>query len=189
MISYIEGSVKSVRDGFVILLTDGVGYGLRVSQDDADHLRDGQRAELFVYEHIQERAHDLYGFQERSAQTLFELLLDVNGVGPKAALAILDLGPVANVKQAIASGNTTYISGASGVGKKTAERVLVDLRDKLGEDVLYEQAAGLGGVEVDEALEALVSLGYSSQVAREALQKIEGETSEERIKEALKVIS
>lgn len=189
MIAYLAGSVVTVNNSRVILNVNNVGYGIQVSREDADRIQTNQPLELFIYEHIQEKAHDLYGFSGQDALQLFEDLISINGIGPKAGLAILDLGSVGTIKQAIAGGNTAYVAGASGVGKKTAERVVVELRDKLGEAVLYEKATGSNGPVNDEALEALLALGYGAQQALEALSKTNAETTEDRVRAALKELA
>ncbi|HIA92084.1 TPA: Holliday junction branch migration protein RuvA [Candidatus Saccharibacteria bacterium] len=189
MISYLSGSVVFVGKSKVTINVNGVGYGVHVSREDLDHIKLAQSLEVFIYEHIQEKAHDLYGFSSTDALNLFEDLISINGIGPKAGLAILDLGPVASIKQAIASGNNAYISGASGVGKKTAERVVVELRDKLGQDVLYEKATMGNSQGNDEALQALIALGYSSQQALQALANVDAEGTEARIRAALKELA
>lgn len=189
MIAYLSGSVVAVNGSSVIVNVNGVGYGVQMSREDVDIIQASQPIELYIYEHIQEKAHDLYGFSSQSALNLFEDLISINGVGPKAGLAILDLGSVQSIKQAIASGNSAYVAGAKGVGKKTAERVVVELRDKLGEAVMYEKATGSIQSVTDEAIEALVALGYSSQQAIEALSRVEAETTEERVRAALKELA
>jgi Holliday junction DNA helicase RuvA len=186
MIARLTGTITNTEQPQPILDVNGVGYGVYMTEDDRMSIENSSTQTIYVYEQIQERAHDLYGFLKPDAKQFFELLLGVNGVGPKAALAICDLGPLANIKQAIVDGNNTYLSGASGVGKKTAERVAVDLKDKLADDVL------LGGVSLthdssvdSEALEALVNLGYNKGDAMQALAKVDAETSEDAVKQAL----
>lgn len=188
MIGYLSGFVVSVRGGRLIVDVKGVGYAVQCARSDADSIQPKQAVQLFIYEHIQEKVHDLYGFLKTDGQDLFELLLGINGVGPKAALAILDLGPLPAIKQAIASGNSAYVAGASGVGKKTAERVVVELKDKLSEEVML-QDAGMPTAQQDEALEALLSLGYTQQQAVEALSKTKEKDTEARIRAALKELS
>jgi Holliday junction DNA helicase RuvA len=146
---------------------------------------------LYIYEHIREQAHDLYGFVTLDTKQLFEQLLDVNGVGPKMALNILSIGNGSEVRVAIAGGDTKFISQAQGVGKRVAERVVVELKDKVGlEGVDLSTTGMLQGENLllqDEAVEALVSLGYSPQDAATALKNIDPLLStEERITLALK---
>jgi Holliday junction DNA helicase RuvA len=190
MIATLSGEITGKKTDQIVLECGGVGYGLYVTFEDFGALELDSKVKLYVYEHIRENAHDLFGFRSPETKKLFELLLSVNGVGPKMALAILSIANVAQVKQAIASGDTKFISQATGVGKRVAERVVVDLKDKVGL-VASDDATGFlaipSGNSNDEALQALVTLGYSVQDAAEALNGIDEELStEERIKQALK---
>jgi Holliday junction DNA helicase RuvA len=167
-----------------------VGYGVLVPLEDYGKLAPHDEVKLYVYEHIRENSHDLYGFTHIDTKRLFEQLLDVNGVGPKMALSILGIGSVEDVRRAIASGDTKFIQAAPGVGKRVAERVVVDLKDKVGlvstatPDALF---MGATTAQTDEAVQALVALGYSVADAITALADIDTTLPiEERIKQALK---
>lgn len=189
MIATLAGKVSEKTMQSVIIDCGGIGYGLFVTFEDLGALIEGQGAKLYVYEHIRENMHDLYGFRTLETKALFEQLLSVNGVGPKMALAILSLASASQVRQAIASGDTKFISQASGVGKRVAERVVVDLKDKVGL-AASEQATGFLTTvanPADEALQALVALGYSVNDAAEALSKVDANLpAADRIKQALK---
>lgn len=190
MIVTLEGKIAEKTTDTVVLECNGVGYGLFVTFEDFGALESGSNAKLYVYEHIRENAHDLFGFRSPETKALFELLLSVNGVGPKMALSILSIANLSQVKQAIAAGDTKFISQAVGVGKRVAERVVVDLKDKVGL-VAGEDATGFlatpAGDPNDEALQGLVALGYSVQDAAQALKDVDKNLStEERIREALK---
>jgi Holliday junction DNA helicase RuvA len=190
MIATLKGEITEKKNDQVVLECGGVGYGLLVTFEDFGALELKSKVKLYVYEHIRENAHDLFAFRSQETKKLFELLLSVNGVGPKMALSILSIANSSQVKQAIASGDTKFISQASGVGKRVAERVVVDLKDKVGL-VASDDATGFlatpSGNLNDEAMQALVALGYSAQDAAEALKAIdEGLSTEERIKKALK---
>jgi Holliday junction DNA helicase RuvA len=190
MIATLEGLVTEKIGSLVILECAGVGYGLQVTFEDFGVLSTGNPAKLYVYEHIREDTHDLYGFRQIATKSLFEQLISVKGVGPRMALAILSVAGVEQVRQAIASGDTKFITQASGVGKKVAERIVVDLKDKVGlaasesaTDFLTTPAANPN----DEALQGLVALGYSVKDAASALEKVDTKLSPaERIKLALK---
>jgi Holliday junction DNA helicase RuvA len=191
MIATLKGEITEKSNDTVVLECGGIGYGLYVTFEDFGALEKGSSVKLYVHEHIRENAHDLFGFRSPETNALFEQLLSVNGVGPKMALAILSIANTAQVKQAIAAGDTKFISQAVGVGKRVAERVVVDLKDKVGL-VSSEDATGFlavpSGNPNDEALQGLVALGYSVQDAAEALKGIDPKLStEERIKQALKV--
>jgi Holliday junction DNA helicase RuvA len=190
MIATLKGEITEKKNDQVVLECGGVGYGLLVTFEDFGALELKSKVKLYIYEHIRENAHDLFAFRSQETKKLFELLLSVNGVGPKMALSILSIANSSQVKQAIASGDTKFISQATGVGKRVAERVVVDLKDKVGL-VASDDATGFlatpSGNLNDEAMQALVALGYSAQDAAEALKAIdEGLSTEERIKKALK---
>jgi Holliday junction DNA helicase RuvA len=163
---------------------------LFVTNEDYGRLAAGHEARLYVHEHIREQSHDLFGFMQLDTKRLFEQLLDVKNVGPKVALAVLDIGAASVVRGAIASGDVKMLQSAKGVGKRAAEQIVVELRDKVG-IAASDTAEGITtrpGVNLeDEATEALISLGYSPQDATAALQNIDPNLpAEERIKLALK---
>ncbi len=190
MIATLSGIVSEKLLDSLVLDVHGVGYGLYVTVEEGDRLVVGQSAAMFVYEHIREQSHDLFGFMSRDTKSLFEQLLGVNGVGPKMALSVLGIGSATDVRQAIASGDTKSIQLANGVGKRVAERIIVDLKDKVGLVGVDLQSTGMlrgeGMLLQDEAVEALVSLGYTAADAATALQSIDSSLpSEDRIKLAL----
>jgi holliday junction DNA helicase RuvA len=190
MIATLKGRVAEKTLDMVVIDCGGIGYGLYVPFEDFGALEEGQESKFYIYEHIRENTHDLYGFRNVESKLLFEQLLTVNGVGPKMALAILSVATLSHVKQAIASGDTKFISQAIGVGKRVAERVVVDLKDKVG---LAADKNAIGFLTVganpnDEALQGLVALGYSVQDAAAVLKNIDTKLpAEDRIKAALKV--
>lgn len=189
MIATLKGKVAEKTLDMVVIECGGVGYGVLVPFEDFGTLEVGQDAKLNIYEHIRENSHDLFGFQNIQSKLLFEQLLSVNGVGPKMALSILSIANLQNVRQAIAMGDTKFISQAVGVGKRVAERVVVDLKDKVGlaADENATDFLTASANPNDEALQGLVALGYSVQDAAQALKKIDQKLSaEERIKQALK---
>jgi Holliday junction DNA helicase RuvA len=191
MIATLTGTVAEKLADIIVLDVRGVGYGLFVTTEDYGQLSPEQSIKVYVYEHIREQTYDLFGFVKFDTKILFEQLLDVNGVGPKMALNILSVGSSHEVRTAIAGGDTTFISQANGVGKRVAERVVVELKDKVGFIGVDLGAAGLLQGESlqlqDEAVEALVVLGYSVQDAHVALGKVDPKLkTEDRIKQALK---
>ncbi|PID32487.1 Holliday junction branch migration protein RuvA [Candidatus Saccharibacteria bacterium] len=191
MIAMLWGQVAETIDGMTVIDCGGVGYGVFMTTEDQGRLQAGQKAALYVYEHIREQQHDLFAFLQRDTKQLFEQLLGVNGVGPKMALSILSVGNASDVRVAIAGGDTKYIAQAAGVGKRVAERVVVDLKDKVGLEGVDLQSTGILQSEQlaarDEAAEALVSLGYSVQDAAAALAGVDVSLPvEDRIKQALK---
>jgi Holliday junction DNA helicase RuvA len=190
MIATLNGVVSEKLADQVVLDVQGVGYGLLVTLEDYGRLVTGEPAKLYVHEHIREDSHDLYGFTVLDTQKLFEQLLSVKNVGPKVALAVLGIGNSSTVRSAIAAGDVKMLQTAKGVGKRAAEQMVVELRDKVGL-VAGAEAEGIvnrGSVNVaDEATQALLALGYSEVDAQLALQNIDPTlTTEERIKLALK---
>ena len=188
MIATLTGTVAEKLSELLVLDVNGVGYGLLVTNEDFGQLAIGQKAKVYVYEHVKENVYDLYGFCSLESKRLFEQLLDVNGVGPKMALSILGIGNANAVRTAIASGDTKFIQAAPGVGKRVAERVVVDLKDKVGLASSDGATDFLQGpVMQDEAVQALIALGFTAQDAVLALQKVDAKLpAEARVKQALK---
>lgn len=191
MIATLTGQVaEKIGDG-VVLEVGGTGYGLLVTVEDYGRLQLGQQIKLYVYEHIREQAHDLYGFSALGTKQLFEQLLEVNGVGPRMALNVLSIGTEQVVRVAIANGDVKLIQQANGVGKRVAERLVVELKDKVGGPGVDLSATGLlhseAAAQQDEAVQALVALGYTIQDALLALKTIDTALpTETRVKQALK---
>ena len=190
MIAHIRGKVTEKFGNSLIIDVNGVGYEITVPTSDYDASLLDEEKKFFTYHSIRENAEELYGFSSLMAKKLFELLISVQGVGPKAGIAILSLAEPEEVRNAIANADTAFISKASGVGKKSAERVIVDLRDKVGIPSHYGATeAKFKTVEEanDEALDALMALGFSLKEASQALGEIDKNLpTEERIKLALK---
>lgn len=190
MIATVRGAVTEKTADLVIIESSGVGYGLHVTAEDYGRLNIGSEAKLYVYEHIREQSYDLFGFVQVDTKNLFIQLLGVKNVGPKVALAVLDIGTAPAVRGAIAAGDVKLLQSAKGVGKRAAEQIVVELRDKVGLGAT-DTAEGIvtrpGVISGDEAVEALISLGYSPQDASAALKSIDTDLPvEERIRLALK---
>ena len=190
MIAHIKGIIAEKFNSSVIVDVSGVGYELALTALDYDEANLNDEKKFYTYHKVAETAEELYGFSTLAAKKIFELLISVNGVGPKAGMAILSLGTPEEVRNAIANGDVSFISKAAGVGKKSAERVIVDLRDKVGLPSKYGTAEIVGAPKVsenDEALDALMALGFPLKDATDALSGIdENLPTEERIKQALK---
>lgn len=189
MIATLHGVISEKLGELVVLNVQGVGYGLLTVADDFARLHIGDEAKFYVHEHIREDSHDLYGFTDLQIKELFEQLLSVKNVGPKVALAVLGIGNGSVVRGAIAHGDIRLLQSAKGVGKRAAEQIVVELRDKVGL-AASEAAEGIvsrGGVNpADEALQALVALGYSEADAQRALHNIDDSLpTEARVKQAL----
>lgn len=189
MIAHICGKIVEKFDHSIIVDVRGVGYELTVTSIDYESFNLDDEKKFYTYHSIRENAEELYGFSSLAAKKLFELLISVNGIGPKAAIAILSLASPEEVRNAIANADSAFVSKASGVGKKSAERVILELRDKVGIPSRYGTAAASNSKvpENDEALDALIALGFQLKEATAALEKVDQNLSvEERIKLALK---
>ena len=188
MIAHIEGEVSEKFLNSIIVDVHGVGYELGLSQIDAEATSVGEKKKFYTYHAIRENSEDLYGFSSLMAKKIFEMLISVNGVGPKAAMAILSLATPEEVRNAIANADAAFVSKAAGVGKKSAERVIVDL--KVGLPTRYgatEVVLVQSQPENDEALDALMALGFPLKEATDALSKVDASLPiEERIRLALK---
>ena len=190
MISHLKGIVTEKFNNSIIIDVSGVGYEVTVTASDFENCLLEEERKFYTYHSVRENAEELYGFSSLMAKKMFELLISVQGIGPKAGIAILSLSEPEEVRNAIANGDTAFISKASGVGKKSAERIIVDLRDKVGIPSKYgatEVKFSASNNEPDEALDALMALGFSLKEATAALEKIDRNLAiEERIKLALK---
>jgi holliday junction DNA helicase RuvA len=189
MIAKIEGIIAHVVDKFIIVDVSGVGYKLHLTMEALSSSILGEHASFWVHTAVRENSIDLYGFKTMNELSFFELLLDVSGIGPRSALSILTVAPIDTLKRAIATGDTSYLNKVSGIGKKTAEKIIVELRDKLQEYKNDEDTPGLLRDEGD-IIEALKSLGYSQNEARDALKQVPSTTigTNARIKEALQIL-
>lgn len=188
MIAHVSGVVAEKFAGSVIVDVAGIGYEIAVPLGDFEAVTLGEEIKFYTYHHVREQAEELFGFSSLAAKKLFELLITVQGVGPKAGLAILSLGTAEQVRNAVANSDSAFVTKASGVGKKTAERVVVDLADKVGLPTYYEKAAIQTELATnDEALEALMALGYTLADATKALETIDPKLpTAKRVTEALK---
>lgn len=191
MIAHVFGVVVEKFNSALIVDVHGIGYEVAVAFGDFEKAMLGEEVKLYTYHHIREQSQDLYGFSTLAAKKLFELLITVQGVGPKAALAILSLDDSEIVRSAIANGDTTFVARAIGVGKRIAERVVVDLSDKVGLPLRYDNSNMTGLSQsmnhADEALEALMALGYSLADATKALEVVSTDLSTaDRVTQALK---
>lgn len=190
MIAHLSGKLIYSSDRFIILEVSGVGYKVRVPMDTQRFLRkqEDKEVSLWIHTSVREDALDLYGFEHQSELDFFEMLIGVSGIGPKTALGILNLSPVNHLRQAIASGDTGALTKVSGIGSKGAQKIILELRDKMS-----GQGTDLGGTmlrEERDAIEGLVALGYGEREAREALKNISPDVkgTGARIEEALKKI-
>lgn len=190
MIATLSGKVTDKLLDKIVIDVNGIGYGLLVPAETYNSLADGDETKLYVYEQVRENVYDLYGFSDRDTLNLFEQLVAVNGVGPKVALSVLSVGSVTKVRQAIASGDVRFIQSAPGVGKRVAERLIIELKDKVGLlSSLDEQSLLASGetLQQEEAVQALMSLGFTLNDAVSSLSGIDKNLpTNERVKLALR---
>ena len=188
MISFVKGNIQYVGKDFAEVFCAGVGYKIFCSASTLGGFFENKDVELFTYLHIRENLQDLYGFSTREERDFFETLLDVSGIGPKGAVGILSAAPVGMLKTAIASGDMSVLTKVSGIGQKTAQRVVMELKGKI-KDLPTQVTEGFR--EGGDVIEALVSLGYSRFQAQTAVTSIPSgvEGVENKVKEALKILA
>lgn len=206
MISYIKGPLTAIEEDVIVVEAGGVGMGIHVPLSVLDRLPGiGREVTVYTYFQVREDAMSLYGFLNRQDRDMFRQLIGVNGVGPKAALGILSTMTPDNLRMAIVTGDAKAISRAPGIGPKTAQRLILDLKDKISmEEVLGNLAlpcdggasAALGtasmGEAAKEAVQALVALGYSNMEANKAVKQVEVTetmTAEDVLKASLRYLS
>jgi len=184
MIAKLKGTVDEIHLNALILDINGVGYLVYATEATLKQLPVHQEISLYIFQTIRETANDLYGFLTIEEKNFFELLLSVSGIGPKSALGVLNTAPLQTLQEGIAIGDPSHLTAVSGIGKKSAEKIVMTLKDKLAL-VVNNEAYISGGTS--EALEALTSLGYSASEARKVIQTLDSSlTTEEMIKLALK---
>lgn len=178
MYSYIKGSLEEVHPQRVVVEAGGIGYEIKVAQSLVSRLPEkGNMVKLHTYFNVREDAQELYGFLDREEKTIFEKLITVSGIGPKVAMAILSSLSPTQIALAIVTNDIKTLCTAPGVGKKTAQRMILELKEKIDQEALVGQAdSGFDLNIVDqnnEVIEALVALGYQPQEAKKALNSIE----------------
>jgi holliday junction DNA helicase RuvA len=173
MITHIQGVLEERNPASAVIDCDGVGYLLQISLTTYAQLPEKGICRLFTHLAIREDAHVLYGFFNRDERELFRHLISVSGVGPNTAIAILSGLDPSGVKEVIVSGNVSVLKSIKGVGPKTAERIIVDLRDRLGKVQTGALELALAGNKThEEALTALVTLGFAKSAAEKAIEKV-----------------
>jgi Holliday junction DNA helicase RuvA len=182
MIGHLKGNILAQDLKSIILDVAGVGYKVFTNTSTLPTGKT-QTLELWTYLAVRETALDLYGFATQEELHFFELLMTVSGIGPKSAMGILSIATIPNLRHAITSGDVSHLTKVSGIGKKNAEKIVLELKDKL-DGLSTDMSHSVSG-DVD-ALEALKSLGYGEREAREALKKAEGDTTEKKVRSALK---
>lgn len=187
MISYLKGKVKHKGNGFIILEVNNVGYQVFILPRLYDELKFKQEVELYTHQQVREDALNLYGFTTIVELELFELLLSISGIGPRSALAVMSIASTTDIKNSIGRGDPALLTKVSGIGRKTAERVILELREKISR-LSGDGELAKGQFDSNDELDALMALGYSLTQAREALKGVDGKIKDsgERIRQALK---
>lgn len=191
MIAHINGKLVEKTATYVVIECNGVGYELKISLNTYSKLGDNENCKLFTEFIVREDAQLLYGFKEHSEKRLFQLLISVSGVGPATALLVLSSADAEEIQQAILSGNAAWFKGVKGIGPKSAQRIIIDLKDKISkENISVDNSLGLNNTIKEEALSALINLGFNKNQAEKGITKILNNqpksTVEEVIKQALK---
>ena len=173
MYAYIQGEITDISDNTIVVEAAGVGYELYVSQNTIKNIKLGETGRLYTYLAVREDSMSLFGFADKKEKTLFLKLIKVNGVGPKGAMDILGGMSLNDLVSAIATGNSAMLCGIKGIGKKTAERIILDLKDKLGEQGYLTGTATVTATAMneiqEEAMNILIALGYKSDAAERAV--------------------
>ncbi len=190
MISYLAGKVLNKSQNYIIIKVGDIGYQVFVNQTMFTDLEIGQDVEIYTHQYVREDALDLYGFKSMEELEMFELLLSISGIGPKSALGVLAIASVADIKESISRGDSALLTKVSGIGRKTAERVVLELREKISRtaDGRRQTAENGSGMVSGDEIDALMALGYSMTQARDALRAVDVKIKDsgERIKQALR---
>ncbi|MDE1975490.1 MAG: Holliday junction branch migration protein RuvA, partial [Patescibacteria group bacterium] len=187
MIYTLRGTVTDTGGRFAVVETGGIGYKISVTDDTLATLKTGSEAVFWTYDAVREDSHELYGFPTRKERDFFELLLTISGIGPKSALNIMTLVSIEALTRSVRTGSVAHLVKVSGIGRKTAEKIVLELKDKLG---AMDDASFTAGMSSDmDAIEALKALGYGAEEAREALKKIDKDLDVgAKVKAALKAL-
>ena len=194
MFNYIEGTVADIDQNLAVIDCGGVGFSLNTTMNTLSQITVGKKAKLYVFDYVKEDCFELYGFSTKSEKRCFEMLLTVSGVGPKAAISILSAATPETLALAVMSGDEKALTSAQGVGKKIAQRVILELKDKMAKQADMPQftapaaSVGTDGSALSDAVAALTVLGYGSAEINAALKNTDaaGMTAEEIIKAVLK---
>jgi Holliday junction DNA helicase RuvA len=189
MIASISGTVISANEKFLVIDTGGIGYKVHIAPSLAQQFSVGSSASLWIYTAVREDAIELFGFDSESGQELFELLLNVSGIGPRSALAILSVADMSALIHAIKTENAGYLTQVSGIGKKTAEKIILELSDKV--EKLSLEHEHVESDHIRDAVDALLAMGYHERAIREVLRGMDVTDADTSriIREALQIIS
>lgn len=190
MISYLRGTIIAKSVNYFILDVRDVGYAIFAGENFLNEIKIGLPLEVFIHHHVREEASDLYGFKSLDELDLFELLISVSGVGPKSALGVLAMASANDIKESIIRGDADLLTKVSGIGKKTAERLVLELKTKILKISSATDISAGSFLASGDELDALMSLGYSLSEARSALLAVDSSLKDtgERVKQALKIM-
>ncbi len=187
MIMYLKGKVINKGAGFIVVNVNDIGYQVFLAQRFLETINLGQTIEIQTHQYVREDSLCLYGFKTIEELELFELLLSISGIGPKSALGVMSIAAVGDIKQSIMRGDSGLLTKVSGVGLKTAQRVILELKEKIGK-IEYAAGKSAGNIGGSDEIDALMALGYSLSQARDALREVDVKVKDpgERIKLALR---
>jgi len=190
MISYLRGTIISKSINYFIIDVHDIGYSVFAGENFLNEIKTGEVIEVFTHHHVREEASDLYGFKNVEELGLFDLLIGVSGVGPKSALGVLAMASADDIKESIIRGDAELLTKVSGIGRKTAERLVLELKTKILKIAPSSKLNSGGSLISSDELDALMSLGYSLSEARAALGSVDSGLKDtgERVKQALKIM-
>lgn len=189
MIATIKGKILHKNDKFVILENNDIGYQIFPTELTLSSIKEGEVFKFYTHQHVKEDMLDLYGFVNMDELNFFKHLISISGVGPRSALAVLSIAKLDDIKQAIFRGDPTLLKKVSGIGQKTSERIVVELKNKI--QALTPAAGKIGKGVSDELIDALEALGYKPHTIRQAISQLpdEAKSIQEKIKATLKIIN
>ena len=188
MITYLEGEIKYIGEVFLEIFCEGIGYKVFCPRHTLGVFSIGERANIFTHLHVRENMLDLYGFKTRDERDFFEILISISGIGPKSGMGIIQAAPLDLLKKAIVSGDMSVLTKVSGIGQKTAQRIIIELKGKLRDVAKGSDGESLR--EGSDVIDALVGLGYSRSQAQSAFREVPESVVgvENKVKEALKIL-
>ncbi|MCX6739981.1 MAG: Holliday junction branch migration protein RuvA [Candidatus Parcubacteria bacterium] len=189
MISYLKGTIQYIGQNFIELAINNIGYKVFVTEDFLNSVKVGKEVEIFTHQHVREDALDLFGFDNREQMELFEKLIGVSGIGPKTALGVLSAATIEEIETAVINDDVSVLTKVSGIGAKTAERIVLELKSKYKGKVAPASLNGKNNSDAD-VIDGLIGLGYSADQARGALRQVDKELGmDEKLKLCLKLLS
>jgi len=190
MIAYLKGKVLHKNNSSAVVVVNNVGYMVFLNAAFLADVKIDNEVEIYTHQNVREDAVELYGFKNLEDLELFELLISISGVGPKTGLGVFSVASAADIREAISRGDSHLLTKVSGIGKKTAERIVLELRDKVGSLAFYDKLSGAKSLPSSDEIDALMALGYSLSQARDALAQIDSDLkdSSQKIRAALKMM-